>query len=118
MCQVFPLSSDRHTPGFFGSTGVGVGDAAGLALAVGVGVGLAPRPTIGSSPPVPVLVPTSICAYMTFGVDLDTSRPIRPNTPSGTPFPCSRVQVFPASLVFQIPDPGPPPLKPQDVRRR
>ena len=32
--------------------------------------------------------------------------------------PVSLVQVFPASVVFQIPLPGPPPLKQQPVRRR
>ena len=30
----------------------------------------------------------------------------------------SFVHVFPASVVFQMPLPGPPPLKPQGVRRR
>src|ERR1044072_460386 len=61
--HVSPLSSARHTPGFFGSSGVGVGDAAGLGLADGDGLGLgAGPPGCGSSPPVPVLAPTSICA--------------------------------------------------------
>ena len=36
----------------------------------------------------------------------------------GRPLPVSFVQVLPASVVFQMPLPGPPPLKPHGVRRR
>src|SRR6266851_4007591 len=126
MCHVLPLSSERQTPGFFGSRGIGVGEAAGLAagaaLAEGEGLGVAPGdpppPGFGSSPPVPALAPTSICAYTTFGFDRETSMPMRPSNPSGSPFPCSFVHVLPASVVFQIPEPGPPPLNPHEVRRR
>ena len=57
-------------PGFFGSSGVGVGDAAGVAAAAGeldadgegLGLGAACPPKVCSSPPVPTLAPTSICA--------------------------------------------------------
>src|SRR6266446_3689153 len=93
--QVFPLSSERQMPDFFGSGGVGVGDAAGLAEGeapgagdgegeadgVGLGLGVAPPPTGCSSPPVPVLAPTSICAYRMFGFDRETSSPMRPSNP-------------------------------------
>src|SRR6266540_339026 len=131
--QVFPLSSERQTPAFFGSGGVGVGDAAGLAEGeapgagdgegeadgVGLGLGVAPPPATGcSSPPVPVVAPTSICAYRVFGFDRDTSRPMRPSNPEGNPPPSSFFQLFPASTVFQIPLPGPPPLNPHEVLRR
>src|SRR6185369_7237502 len=96
-----------------------VGDAAGEALGDGEGLGLgAGPPAVGSSPPVPTLAPTSICAYIIFGFERETSRPMRPRSPSGRPPPSSFFQVLPASIVFQIPLPGPPPLKPKLVRRR
>src|SRR5262245_52115056 len=53
-----------------------------------------------------------------FGFERATSSPMRPSTPSGKPLPSSFVHVLPASAVFQIAVPGPPPLKPQEVRRR
>src|ERR1043166_5993181 len=119
MRHVLPLSSERHTPDFFGSSGVGVGDATGLALGDGDGLGLgAGPPGVGSSPPVPALAPTSICARITFESDRETPSPIRPSRPSGKPLPSSFFQVLPASIVFQMPLPGPPPLKPKLVRRR
>src|ERR1051325_4621656 len=120
MRHVFPLSSERHTPDFFGSSGVGVGEAAGVALGDGEGLGLgaACPPIVGSSPPVPTLAPTSICAYTMFGFERETSSPMRPSNPSGSPAPSSFFQVLPASIVFQIPLPGPPPLKPNLVLRR
>ena len=37
---------------------------------------------------------------------------------SGSPLPVSFVQVFAPSVVFQMPLPGPPPLKPHGCRRR
>ena len=43
--------------------------------------------------------------------------PIRPSGPDGTPL-VSLVQVRPASLLFHIALPRPPPLKPQVARRR
>ena len=47
------------------------------------------------------------------------SMPMRPMIGlSGSPLPVSRVQVLAPSVVFQIPLPGPPPLKPQGWRRR
>src|SRR6266550_4172674 len=87
MRQVLPLSSERQTPAFFGSRGVGVGDAAGEALGEGEGLGLgvACPPVTGSSPPVPGLARTSICAERTFGFDRDTSMPMRPSKPTGNP---------------------------------
>src|ERR1051325_11411958 len=36
----------------------------------------------------------------------------------GSPLPANFVQVLPASTVFQMPLPGPPPLKPHGTRRR
>ncbi len=47
------------------------------------------------------------------------SMPMRPMMGlSGSPLPVSLVQVLAPSVVFQIPLPGPPPLKPQGCRRR
>src|SRR5215471_1756937 len=80
--QVLPPSSERHTPCFFGS---GVGDPAGVAPGDGVGVGVG-GPAC-SSPPVPALVPTSICAKMVFGFDRATSMPMRPRVPPRNPLP-------------------------------
>src|SRR5437763_13079174 len=80
--QVLPLSSDRQTPCFFGS---GVGETAGVGDPVGVGVGVGGP--VCSSPPVPVLAPTSICAYSTFGFARETSLPIRPRIPSRKSLP-------------------------------
>ena len=43
---------------------------------------------------------------------------MRPYVPGGSPLPLSFDQLLPASVVFQIALPGPPPLKQQLVRRR
>jgi hypothetical protein len=52
-----------------------------------------------------------------FGLDAAMLSAMRPYVPGGSPF-VSLVHVFPASSVFQIALPGPPPLKQQLVRRR
>jgi hypothetical protein len=44
--------------------------------------------------------------------------PMRPYSPSGRPLPVSFVHVAPLSVLFQSALPGPPPLKPNAVRRR
>src|SRR5262252_8450531 len=122
MRQVLPLSSERQTPLRFGSGGW-------LDCACWPPPPKPPPPppppppkppppVCSSPPPAPPLAPTSICAYTTFGFERETSRPMRPNKPAGKPLPSSFVHVFPASAVFQTALPGPPPLKPQEVRRR
>ncbi len=47
------------------------------------------------------------------------SSPMRPMIGlAGRPLPVNFVHVLPASTVFQMALPGPPPLKPQGCRRR
>src|SRR5215475_7311968 len=103
MRQVLPLSSERQTPLRFGSGGW-------LDCACWPPPPPnpppppppPPPPVCSSPPPAPPLAPTSICAYMTFGFERATSRPMRPTRPSGNPAPSSLVHVLPASVVFQI----------------
>src|SRR5512135_2460173 len=119
-CQVLPPSSERQTPLLLGSGGGAC----------------PPRPPPPPPPPprwpgctrvpssltpapVPPLAPTSICAKTTFGLVRQISSPMRPMIGLfGNPVPASFVHVLPASTVFQIALPGPPPLNPQATRRR
>src|SRR5262245_32203374 len=62
--------------------------------------------------------PTSICAYVTRGLERPMSSAIRPIAPLGRPLPLTRVHVSPPFSERHMPLPGPPPAKPHDVRRR
>ena len=64
----------------------------------------------GAALPGAAVAPSSISAK---------SRPIRPRIGlSGRPLPVSFVHALPPLVVFQMPLPGPPPLKPHGWRRR
>src|SRR5262249_2015390 len=106
--HVLPLSSDRQSPGRIGSAGPAVAPRPRPP---------GPRPPPPSSPP--PAGPGSISAYTLFGFERKKSNPTRPHLPyGGSPPPSSFFHVLPASIVFHIALPGPPPFKPHALPPR
>src|SRR5688572_22041897 len=93
--QDVPPSSERQSPV------LGVAGEAGAAPPP-------PRPWDGPS----------INAYTKLPLRRKMSSAMRPNGPSGSPLPESRVHVSPPSLDRQMPLPGPPPFMQQALRTR